>query len=345
MYETVSESLNEGNELAAYSWSGMKGISLHAPVIPIMSVYSDPAGYLDFVSGHRGFVLPPIPREALERKGLSRIKRQIDERDYSDVQSMDLDYAEVAPPPSGSIVVGSVDPFEEHAHHLSMDADNNRARGLVRLLAQHCDVGHIFPVPSISYAFTGPYERGFRGNIRIGYETEKSMIEKLYSTLIHDLRPDRVLIITSHAHPTHLQAMQDAVDTLRERFPRVRVAKEFDFNCLKSRRMKSGEVFEIRGHASRCETSAVWAYMNMFGREGLLDMDEVLDDDEANRVDRINHVGASPEDYDRTGKTGANGYGPNSPHLANLEEGREYVDVMFEQTKRFLETWDPSFIS
>ncbi|RLJ10279.1 MAG: hypothetical protein DRP15_00505 [Candidatus Aenigmatarchaeota archaeon] len=357
MFETCSDKLNEGVELAAYSWDGLESLfkrkGSSRVVVPIMSIHTNPKIYKDFVDCAENddeLILPPLPKEALLNYDLGDIRKQfLYDGHFDGLTFIDLDRDVEAKDKhialeKKPVVIGNNDPFEEHGYHLPMDSDNIRARGLVYAL-KDSELGEdILTIPSLSYAFTGPYERGFCGTIKLEFETQKKLLMNYLRDVVEEVKPDKVIVITSHAHPNHLGAVQDAIDTLRETYRNTEFTKIFDFSLLSGLKMKNGEPFIIRGHASRNETSSIMAYLKTQGREKLCDLSRIVDGDEPNKVYRARNKAMSPMDYNRMGKTGVNGFGDNHPKYSSVEYGEEYNKTMLERAKRYILTGDETLL-
>lgn len=346
MFETLSNKLNQGNELAAYSWNGLEKLgkkgNLKKVLLPVMSVHTDPSVYYGFVLSCEEFMLPPLPKESL--RGVYEINEEkikeefLRDKYFGDIEIIDLDkgaessqkYKDLK---KSKIILGNNDPFEEHGFHLPMDSDNIRSRGLIRGLERELE--GVISVPSISYAFTEPYERGFYGTIKIEFETQKYLILNYFSYLVEEIKPEKVVIITSHASPTHLAAIQDGINTLRERYGNSGFMKIFDFSLLKGKNMKNGKPFVIVGHASKCETSSILAYLNEIERTGLCDLEKA----KGGKVNRFRNIGTSLKDYNRKEESGVNGWGENDPKLSSFEAGKEYNQTMLSEAKRIITEW------
>jgi creatinine amidohydrolase/Fe(II)-dependent formamide hydrolase-like protein len=329
MFETVSRDINEGTELAAYSWRGLRELRPKSIELPVMSCWLDPEAYYDYVRGKGGGVynLPPVPEEAFRSgsvydRGLERAFLDAVEHKYGKVRVVDdFDGPEVDDE-KHEFVLSNFGVIEEHGFHLPLDSDNIMIYGLIRKVLGKGFIdklGRHIQMPSLSYGVTGPYEMDFPGTINLGPEILKRMSRNYISEIAGSLKDSSILLLTAHNDPVHRGAIESVVD---EFMGGHSIGLVFDFGLLNPREFKTG------GHAGRNETSVIMNYM-----PGVVDMNQARGGkvnreffDERGYVDNAN-IG---------NRSGVNGYGSNHPKLSTPGFGKRYVDGMVDGIEEML---------
>ncbi len=322
MFETLSRSLNKGTELAAYSWKGMRDLKPKSVELPVMSCWLRPEVYYDYVRGKgRGvYNLPPVPKEAFIKgknydRELERDFLRAVEKKYGDFRMIDDFKGPEVDDTNYDLVLGNFGVIEQHGFHLPLDSDNIRIYGLIgeflgKGAVRKSLVCH--QAPSLSYGVTGPYEMDFPGTINTGPEILEGMCRNYVSEISGSLGNSGILFLTAYAHPDHLGVIERVVYGFKEGHS---IEFKFDFGLLDPER------FEVRGHASRNETSVI-----MFYRPGMVDMSQAV----GGKVDReyFNKRGYV-EGAEPVG-SGVDGDDDNSPRLSTPEFGKGYVDGMVD---------------
>ncbi len=318
MFEASSNHINTGTELAAYSWRGLRDLKPKSIEIPIMSCWSYPDIYYEYVRDKNNGVynLPPVPKEAfsgdeeLKREFLKRVEKKYGKADFIEVDD------KLIPNVKPDIIFGNFGVVEEHGLHLPLDSDNIRIYGLIDWLY----FGNTLVVPSLSYGITGPYEYDFPGTINLESEILGKMARNYIGEISGAFPDSRILFLTAHGGPDHLETIENAVKDSGK----SNILFRFDFRLLDENK------FHIRGHSSRNETSVI-----MFYRPYMVNLKNA----KGGRVDR--------DYYDRRGymghvnirnRSGVNGCGENHPKLSTQEFGREYVKAMVEEIEKLMET-------
>jgi creatinine amidohydrolase len=328
MFETLSQELNKGTELAAYSWRGLRDLKSESVELPVMSCWLRSEAYYDYVRGKgRGvYNLPPVPEEAfikgrgfdreLERGFLGTVESK-----YGKVHLVPLGGKEV-PDIEYEVVLGNFGVIEQHGFHLPLDADNIRIYGLIgEVLGEGLidDFGGHIQMPSLSYGITGPYEMDFPGTINTGPDILEGMSRNYVSEIAGSLGGSDILFLTAHNHPLHRGTIERVVDGFGDCHS---VEFVFDFGLL------DPEMFKTRGHAGRYETSVIMHY-----RPGMVDLTRAR----GGRVDRDKYDKRGYVDRANIGnRSGANAMGDNHPSLSIPWFGKRYVDSMANEVERLL---------
>jgi creatinine amidohydrolase/Fe(II)-dependent formamide hydrolase-like protein len=299
MFETLSQRLNEGSEVAAYSWKGLKDLKPKSVELPVISCWLKPEVYYDYVRGNDSgvFNLPPVPEEAFigargHDRGLEREFLETVRKKYGDVIMVGDFKGDEIEDTGYDLVLGNFGVIEEHGHHLPLDSDNIRIYGLIgEFLGKYAVRESLMchQAPSLSYGVADPYWMDFPGTINTG--------------------DSHILFLTAHNIDLHRKTIERVVG----KFKGYSIKFAFDFGLL------DPKGFEIGGHASRNETSVI-----MYYRPGMVDMSKAVE----GKVDRgyFNERGYV-EGAESVG-SGVDGYDDNSPRLSTPGFGEKYVDAM-----------------
>jgi len=332
MFETQTQRINKGVELAAYSWPGYRELLTSGKAkevhVPVMSCWCTSDAYYEYVShisekDDGTYILPPVPGEVFKKPYHLNNFKGIIEKKYPNVSMVLLDGKDIE---SGKpdAILGTFGVVEEHGYHLPLDSDNIRIYGLSkRIIEKFGESGNIITVPSLSYGVTGQYEWCFPGTLNTGPEILHKMARN-YINEINSAFPDaRILFLTAHAHPDHL-----GVEPVVDEFDPERILFRFDFDLIDKELTKTSEL-EIRGHSAKGETSVIMCYNP-----------EWVDPDQDNivggRVDREKwdkipySLNCNPDDFTLEEQSGANGWDDNKPIHSSTEYGERFISEMLK---------------
>jgi creatinine amidohydrolase/Fe(II)-dependent formamide hydrolase-like protein len=349
MFRPLSKRINGAgsSELVTYSADRLPDYSGRKILVPTMRMHTNPDIYYEFVRGLEAsrdgaYVLPPVPVEAMWQDVFRDFLSQVQASYGKNVSFHQMGGSESG---SGScdVMILNCDPVEVHGSHLPLGTDDFRASGLCRILAgkvndlsehgiEPCDLGdvNVVNIPSLSYGYAGTAERSKRGTIGLDSGTLKRMIVNYLSRAVSDYRPGKVFVFTSHAHPGHFHAIDNALERLDDDFGGTEFYRVFDFHLL--------DKFEpeTRGHAAWNETMVMMGYDRLLGTS-YVDVERAEGDVITRPAFRRHGIEACRDLCSEW--NGVNGFGNNNPERvredteASYEKGIEWIDEMLENAE------------